>query len=203
MCGIVGYVGTTMDGRAEGVVMEGLARLEYLGYDSAGIALVEWLSAQKQQVAMWASKKQGGHFPSNSQAAAAPSVNGATSAYFSNAAVGQIFGDIAKQMKIPPIGLYDTQIQQALTTQLTNVETKGTPPDKAFADAMAARPSTPPSSSTFAAGTVTSRSSSAVATLPSAMRHSRLDRPGASAGTKNSATPSASPGLPERRADRT
>ncbi len=41
-------------------------------------------------------------------------------------------------MKIPPIGLYDTQIQQALTTQLTNVETKGTPPDKAFADAMAA-----------------------------------------------------------------
>ena len=42
-------------------------------------------------------------------------------------------------MKIPPIGLYDTQIQQALTTQLTNMATKGTPPDKAFADAMADR----------------------------------------------------------------
>ena len=41
-------------------------------------------------------------------------------------------------MKIPPIGLYDTQIQNALTTQLTNVETKGTSPDKAFDDAMAA-----------------------------------------------------------------
>ena len=52
----------------------------------------------------------------------------ATSAYFSNAPVGQIFGDIAAKMKIPPIGLYDTQIQQALTTQLTNVETKGTSP---------------------------------------------------------------------------
>jgi cellobiose transport system substrate-binding protein len=105
---------------------------------AAGIALVEWLSAKRQQVAMWTSRKQGGHFPSNSQAAAAPAVNGATSAYFSDAPVGQIFGDIAGQMKIPPIGLYDTQIQQALTTQLTNVETKGTAPDKAFADAMAA-----------------------------------------------------------------
>ena len=41
-------------------------------------------------------------------------------------------------MKIPPIGLYDTQIQQALTTQLTNVETKGTSPDDAFKSALAA-----------------------------------------------------------------
>lgn len=40
MCGIVGYVGSAMDDRAESVVMEGLARLEYRGYDSAGIALV-------------------------------------------------------------------------------------------------------------------------------------------------------------------
>ena len=38
MCGIVGYIG----GRpAEGVVVEGLRRLEYRGYDSAGIALIE------------------------------------------------------------------------------------------------------------------------------------------------------------------
>ena len=41
-----------------------------------------------------------------------------------------------RQMKIPPIGLYDTQIQQAFTTQLTNVETKGTSPDDAFNDAL-------------------------------------------------------------------
>ncbi|MBO1759085.1 MULTISPECIES: glutamine--fructose-6-phosphate transaminase (isomerizing) [Dermacoccus] len=40
MCGIVGYVGSKVDERAEAVVMEGLARLEYRGYDSAGIALV-------------------------------------------------------------------------------------------------------------------------------------------------------------------
>jgi glucosamine--fructose-6-phosphate aminotransferase (isomerizing) len=37
MCGIVGYVGSK---QAEDVVVEGLRRLEYRGYDSAGIALV-------------------------------------------------------------------------------------------------------------------------------------------------------------------
>jgi glucosamine--fructose-6-phosphate aminotransferase (isomerizing) len=37
MCGIVGYVG---DKQAQDVVMEGLRRLEYRGYDSAGVALV-------------------------------------------------------------------------------------------------------------------------------------------------------------------
>lgn len=38
MCGIVGYVG---DKQAHEVVIEGLRRLEYRGYDSAGIALVD------------------------------------------------------------------------------------------------------------------------------------------------------------------
>ena len=37
MCGIVGYLG---EGRAVEVLMEGLKRLEYRGYDSAGLALV-------------------------------------------------------------------------------------------------------------------------------------------------------------------
>ncbi|HET8664140.1 MAG TPA: glutamine--fructose-6-phosphate transaminase (isomerizing) [Nocardioides sp.] len=37
MCGIVGYVG---DKQAQAVVLDGLRRLEYRGYDSAGIALV-------------------------------------------------------------------------------------------------------------------------------------------------------------------
>ena len=100
---------------------------------AAAIALVEWLSAQDQQVSMWT---DGGHFPSNSDAAAAPAVKNAKSEYFSNAPVGTIFGDIAAKMKVPPIGLYDTQIQQALTTQLTNVETKGTSPDDAFNAAL-------------------------------------------------------------------
>jgi glutamine---fructose-6-phosphate transaminase (isomerizing) len=37
VCGIVGYVG---DRQALGVVVEGLRRLEYRGYDSAGVALI-------------------------------------------------------------------------------------------------------------------------------------------------------------------
>jgi glutamine---fructose-6-phosphate transaminase (isomerizing) len=37
MCGIVGYVG---EKQAQDVVLEGLRRLEYRGYDSAGVALV-------------------------------------------------------------------------------------------------------------------------------------------------------------------
>ena len=41
MCGIVGYVGPAQpSSRPLDVLMEGLARLEYRGYDSAGVALV-------------------------------------------------------------------------------------------------------------------------------------------------------------------
>ena len=36
MCGIVGYIGS---GAAYEVMIEGLKRLEYRGYDSAGVAL--------------------------------------------------------------------------------------------------------------------------------------------------------------------
>ena len=36
MCGIVGYFGTK---KASDVLLEGLRRLEYRGYDSSGIAL--------------------------------------------------------------------------------------------------------------------------------------------------------------------
>ncbi|KKO79151.1 glutamine amidotransferase [Corynebacterium minutissimum] len=42
MCGIVGYIGHNTDGReyfALDVVLEGLRRLEYRGYDSAGVAM--------------------------------------------------------------------------------------------------------------------------------------------------------------------
>ena len=38
MCGIVGYVGPQ---QAQGIVIDGLRRMEYRGYDSAGIALVD------------------------------------------------------------------------------------------------------------------------------------------------------------------
>ena len=38
MCGIVGYVG---DKQAVGIIVEGLKRLEYRGYDSAGVAVLQ------------------------------------------------------------------------------------------------------------------------------------------------------------------
>ncbi len=44
MCGIVGYVGTK---QAAGLIVEGLAKLEYRGYDSAGVAIQ---SGQKIEV---------------------------------------------------------------------------------------------------------------------------------------------------------
>ena len=41
MCGIVGYVGSGQPSeRPLDVVLEGLRRLEYRGYDSAGVAVV-------------------------------------------------------------------------------------------------------------------------------------------------------------------
>ena len=39
MCGIVGYIGDKVEGKK--IVLEGLYRLEYRGYDSAGLAYVE------------------------------------------------------------------------------------------------------------------------------------------------------------------
>jgi glucosamine--fructose-6-phosphate aminotransferase (isomerizing) len=49
MCGIVGYVGNHgVSGRPLEVVLEGLRRLEYRGYDSAGVALV---TTDRHQVA--------------------------------------------------------------------------------------------------------------------------------------------------------
>lgn len=100
---------------------------------AAAIALVEWLSNKDNQVKMWT---DGGHWPSNQQAAEDPAVSGATNQYFSNAPVGKIYGQVASQMKIPPIGTYDTQIQNLITTQLTNIETKGAKPDDAWKAAL-------------------------------------------------------------------
>ena len=95
--------------------------------------LAVWLTAPEQQIKMWTREA---HFPSSSTAAEDPQVLNATNAYFSNAPVGQIFGTVAKGIKRVPISPYDTQIQNAFTTALTNVETKGQDPKAAFDDAI-------------------------------------------------------------------
>ena len=38
MCGIVGYIGSK---KVSPILIQGLTRLEYRGYDSAGIAVIE------------------------------------------------------------------------------------------------------------------------------------------------------------------
>ncbi len=38
MCGIIGYIGKN---QALPILVEGLKRLEYRGYDSAGVAIIE------------------------------------------------------------------------------------------------------------------------------------------------------------------
>ena len=55
MCGIVGYVGDDINKEEEGqqrcveVLMEGLRRLEYRGYDSAGLALLLFDGGEHQE----------------------------------------------------------------------------------------------------------------------------------------------------------
>ena len=55
MCGIVGYVG---DAGAADIIMDGLKRLEYRGYDSAGIAVAAPSGARRLQVVKKAGKLQ-------------------------------------------------------------------------------------------------------------------------------------------------
>ena len=43
MCGIVGYIGSE---QAAPIILDGLARLEYRGYDSSGIALFDGKNIQ-------------------------------------------------------------------------------------------------------------------------------------------------------------
>ncbi|WP_182173620.1 glutamine--fructose-6-phosphate transaminase (isomerizing) [Flaviflexus equikiangi] len=49
MCGIIGYAGGEISTRAVDVVLESLSRLEYRGYDSAGVAVVSDTLAQAKK----------------------------------------------------------------------------------------------------------------------------------------------------------
>ncbi|MEP6809935.1 MAG: glutamine--fructose-6-phosphate aminotransferase, partial [Chthoniobacterales bacterium] len=48
MCGIVGYVGLAEAGP---ILLDGLRRLEYRGYDSAGVAIVNGNGVETQKCA--------------------------------------------------------------------------------------------------------------------------------------------------------
>ncbi len=48
MCGIIGYVGKKS---ASPILLEGLRRLEYRGYDSAGVAVLDHADISRPQEA--------------------------------------------------------------------------------------------------------------------------------------------------------
>lgn len=58
MCGIFGYIGTRSD--AANIVLEGLKRLEYRGYDSWGVAVVPEIGGRKSEVGKIVVKKKAG-----------------------------------------------------------------------------------------------------------------------------------------------
>ena len=97
--------------------------------------LAEWLTAPEQQIRLFT---ETAHFPSSPQAADDPQVKDAVDEYFSGAPTGQIFGQAADGIRRTPIGPYDTQIQEAFTTALTDIASSGTDPDDAFDDAIKA-----------------------------------------------------------------
>ncbi|MFJ3160396.1 ABC transporter substrate-binding protein [Streptomyces kanasensis] len=92
--------------------------------------LITWLTAPEQQAKLF--RKQG-NFPSSTGAIA--KVADAKDPYFSGAPIGRIFGDAAKAAPVQVLGVHDKNVADQITNALSEVERKGTAPDKAWANA--------------------------------------------------------------------
>jgi cellobiose transport system substrate-binding protein len=92
--------------------------------------LIQWLTAPEQQAKLF--QKQG-NFPSATGAIA--KVADAKDPYFTNAPIGQIFGDAAKAAPVQVLGVHDKNVADQITNALSEVERKGTSPDKAWSNA--------------------------------------------------------------------
>ncbi|MEU0403123.1 extracellular solute-binding protein [Streptomyces sp. NPDC006197] len=92
--------------------------------------LIEWLTAPEQQTRLF--EKQG-NFPSAT--GAIDGVAGAKDPFFSDAPIGKIFGDAAKAAPVQVLGVHDQNIAQQITNALSEVERKGTSPEKAWSNA--------------------------------------------------------------------
>ncbi|MDQ1007100.1 cellobiose transport system substrate-binding protein [Streptomyces sp. V4I23] len=92
--------------------------------------LIEWLTAPEQQAKLF--RKQG-NFPSAT--GAIDRVADAKDPYFSDAPIGRIFGDAAKAAPVQVLGVHDQNVNQQITNALSEVERKGTSPDKAWSNA--------------------------------------------------------------------
>ncbi|MCX4797353.1 extracellular solute-binding protein [Streptomyces sp. NBC_01242] len=91
--------------------------------------LVKWLTAPEQQAAVF---KAIGSFPSNKGAYELPDVKNATLPYFNDAPIGQIYADEAKSIPETVLGPKDGIIKDTISTQINNMEQRGTSPDDAW-----------------------------------------------------------------------
>ncbi|MFG2624728.1 extracellular solute-binding protein [Streptomyces sp. NPDC048473] len=91
--------------------------------------LVKWLTAPEQQAAVF---KAIGSFPSNKGAYELPDVKSAKLAYFNDAPIGQIYADEAKSIPETVLGPKDGVIKDTISTQINNMEQRGTSPDDAW-----------------------------------------------------------------------
>ncbi|MFJ9576542.1 extracellular solute-binding protein [Streptomyces sp. NPDC101191] len=92
--------------------------------------LIQWLTAPEQQARLF---EKNGNFPSAT--GAIDKAAGAKDPYFSDAPIGRIFGDAAKAAPVQVLGAHDQNIAQQITNALSEVERKGTAPEKAWENA--------------------------------------------------------------------
>ncbi|MFF9507379.1 ABC transporter substrate-binding protein [Streptomyces sp. NPDC014724] len=97
--------------------------------------LVKWLTAPEQQAAVF---KAIGSFPSNKGAYDLPDVKDAKLEYFNDAPIGQIYADEAKSIPETVLGPKDGVIKDTISTQINNMEQRGTSPDDAWKAATSA-----------------------------------------------------------------
>ncbi|MFF4898444.1 ABC transporter substrate-binding protein [Streptomyces sp. NPDC001068] len=91
--------------------------------------LVKWLTAPEQQAEVF---KAIGVFPSNKGAYDLDSVKNAKLPYFSDAPIGQIYADEAKSIPEAVLGPKDATIKDTISTQINNMEQRGTKPADAW-----------------------------------------------------------------------
>ncbi|MFI6933310.1 ABC transporter substrate-binding protein [Streptomyces sp. NPDC050287] len=91
--------------------------------------LVKWLTSPEQQAAVF---KAVGIFPSNKGAYELADVKNAKLPYFNNAPIGQIYADEAAAIPEAVLGPKDAAIKDTISTQINNMEQRGTKPDKAW-----------------------------------------------------------------------
>ncbi|GAB1335787.1 extracellular solute-binding protein [Streptomyces sp. E-15] len=91
--------------------------------------LVKWLTAPEQQAAVF---KAIGVFPSNKGAYELADVKDAKLPYFNDAPIGQIYAEEAKTIPEAVLGPKDGVIKDTISTQINNMEQRGTKPADAW-----------------------------------------------------------------------